>query len=185
MPGSRIAILDACVLVEAPLRDTLLRLAEPPSLYQPLWSEEIIIEMRRALERQIGLPPAKTAYLERERRRHFLDSWVTGFEPLIRKMTNDRKDRHVLAAAVHGGAQTIITFNKRHFPSATTAPWNVEAVGPSMFLEELYSTAPAIVSERIQQQAKDLGRSLAVQLDVLAAAVPSFVEIVRRDLKDE
>src|SRR5450759_264201 len=27
------AILDACVLVQAPLRDTLLRLAEPPSLY--------------------------------------------------------------------------------------------------------------------------------------------------------
>ena len=83
MPGSRIAVLDACVLVQAPLRDTLLRLAEPPSLYQPLWSEEIIIEMKRALESQIGLPPAKTAYLERELRRHFLDSWVAGFEPLI------------------------------------------------------------------------------------------------------
>ena len=61
--------------------------------------------------------------------------------------------------------------------------WNIEAVGPSTFLEELYSNAPMIVSERIQQQANDLGRSLAVQLDVLAAAVPSFVEIFRRDLK--
>jgi len=58
---TRIAILDACILVQAPLRDTLLRLAEPPSLYQPLWSEEIIVEMKRALENQIGLPPAKTA----------------------------------------------------------------------------------------------------------------------------
>ena len=141
MPGSRIAILDACVLVQAPLRDTLLRLAEPPGLYQPLWSEEIIVEMKRALESQIGLPPAKTAYLERELLRHFLDSWVTGFEPLIRKMTNDRKDRHVLAAAVHAGAQTIVTFNKRHFPPASTSPWNIEAVGPSTFLEELYSNA--------------------------------------------
>src|ERR1017187_6187298 len=73
------AILDACVLVEAPLGDTLLRLAEPRSLYQPVWSEEIIIEMKRALEKQIGLAPNKTAYLERELRRHFPDSWVTGF----------------------------------------------------------------------------------------------------------
>ena len=87
-----IAVIDACVLVQAPLRDTLLRLAEPPALYRPIWSEEIIIEMKRALEKQISLPPSKTAYLERELRRHFRDSWVTGFEPLIRKMTNDEKD---------------------------------------------------------------------------------------------
>lgn len=71
MPGERIAVLDACVLVQAPLRDTLLRLAEPPSLYRPVWSEEIIVEMKRALEKQIGLAPDKTAYLERELRRHF------------------------------------------------------------------------------------------------------------------
>jgi predicted nucleic acid-binding protein len=160
-----------------------LRLAEPPSLYQPLWSEEIIVEMKRALEKQIGLPPAKTAYLERELRRHFQDSWLTGFEPLIRKMTNDAKDRHVLAAAVHARARTIVTFNKRHFPSVSTLPWNVEAVGPAAFLEELYLAAPTIVAERIQQQAADLRRTIAEQLAVLAKAVPSFVEFVRRDLK--
>ena len=115
---------------QRPLRDTLLRLAEPPSLYRPVWSGEIIIEMKRALEEQIGLDPNKTAYLERELRRHFPDSWVTGFGQLVRKMTNDEKDRHVLAAAVHAGAQTIVTFNKRHFPPASTSPWNVEALGP-------------------------------------------------------
>src|SRR5450759_4247702 len=185
MPGERIAILDACVLVQAPLRDTLLRLAERPSLYQPVWSEEIITEMKRALEKQIGLAPDKTAYLERELRRHFPDSWVTGFEPLARKMTNDEKDRHVLAAAVHTGAQTIVTFNKRHFPPSSTSPWNVEAVGPAGFLEELYLAAPSVVIERIQQQATNLERSLTAQLKVLEKAVPSFVEIVRRDLKHE
>ena len=64
VPGERAAIIDACVLVQAPLRDTLLRLAEPPSLYHPLWTEQIIVEMKRALEEKIGLAPAKTAYLE-------------------------------------------------------------------------------------------------------------------------
>ena len=185
MQSQRIAILDACVLVQAPLRDTLLRLAEPPSLYQPLWSDEIIKEMKRALEKQIGLAPAKTAYLERELRRHFQDSWVSGFEPLIGKMTNDPKDRHVLAAAVHGRAQTIVTFNKRHFLPTATSRWNVQAVGPAAFLEELYTAAPAVVGERIQQQATDLSRSLAAQLNVLAKAVPSFVEVFRRDLKQK
>lgn len=182
MPGERIAILDACVLVQAPLRDTLLRLAEPPALYQPRWSDAIIVEMKRALESQIGLAPAKTAYLKRELRRHFADCWVTGFEPLVRKMNNDPKDRHVLAAAVRANAQFVVTFNKRDFPLVATSPWNVEAVGPSAFLEVLYSDAPAIVIERIRQQAADLDRGLQEQLTVLAKAVPCFVEILRRDL---
>ena len=124
----------------------MLRLAESPSLYQPLWSEEIISEMKRALEGQIGLPPAKTAYLDRELRRHFQDSWVTGYGPLIRKMTNDEKDRHVLAAAVHSRAQTIVTFNKRHFLPASTSPWNVEAVGPFRRIALLMNYDPWVVS---------------------------------------
>jgi predicted nucleic acid-binding protein len=177
-----VAVLDACVLVQAPLRDTLLRLAEPPSLYQPVWSDEIIVEMSRVLRNQIGLPAAKTAYLERQLRIHFADSWVTGFEPLIRKMTNDPGDRHVLAAAAHARAQFVVTFNKRHFPPESALPWAVQVIGPSAFLEDLYKTAPAIVRDRLQQQSADLGRSLATQLDVLARAVPSFVKIIRRDV---
>ncbi|MDX2179341.1 MAG: PIN domain-containing protein [Bryobacteraceae bacterium] len=183
MADGRIVVLDACVLVQAPLRDTLLRLAEPPALYRPRWSDEIIIEMKRTLETRIGLPRTKTAYLERELRRHFADCWVTGFEHMVGKMTNDPKDHHVLAAAVCGSVRKIVTFNKRHFPSASTSPWSIEAVGPSAFLEELYADAPAIVMERIRQQAADLDRSLSDQLTVLAKAVPSFVETIRRELE--
>jgi hypothetical protein len=98
-------------------------------------------------------------------------------------MTNDEKDRHVLAAAVRAGAQVIVTFNKRHFPPASTSRWNVEAVGPGAFLQELYVAAPCVVTERIRQQATNLERSLTAQLKVLAKAVPSFVEIIRGDLR--
>ncbi len=91
MPDEPIAVLDACVLVQAPLRDTLLRLAEPPRLYQSCWSEEIISEMKRSLENRIGLAADKTAYLERELRQHFPDAWIAGFDALVDQMTNDRK----------------------------------------------------------------------------------------------
>lgn len=67
-------------------------------------------------------------------------------------MTNDPKDRHVLAVAVRAKAPVIVTFNKRHFPSSDTAIWNVEAVGPGAFLEELYRESPAVVIDRIEQQ---------------------------------
>jgi predicted nucleic acid-binding protein len=161
MAAEPVAILDACVLVQAPLRDTLLRLAEAPGLYRPVWSDEIMVEMTRALGAAIGLTPRKTAHLEREIRQHFPDAWVTGYESLIRKMTNDEKDRHVLAAAVKARAHVIVTFNKRHFPAAAADRWGIEVVGPSAFLERLYLAAPWIVIERIQEQAANLGRGSA------------------------
>jgi hypothetical protein len=36
-----LVVLDACVLANFSLCDTLLRLAEPPRLFEPKWSEEI------------------------------------------------------------------------------------------------------------------------------------------------
>jgi hypothetical protein len=56
-------VLDACVLVNAALRDTLLRLAEPPHLYLPRWSNDIILETVRTLETKLGITPAQTAHL--------------------------------------------------------------------------------------------------------------------------
>jgi hypothetical protein len=50
-----------------------------------------------------------TAYLERELRANFGEAWITGYESLIQRMTNDEKDRHVVAAAVHGEAAIIVT----------------------------------------------------------------------------
>ena len=47
MNAEFLAVLDACVLAPAALRDTLLRFAEEPRLYIPRWSEEIISEMVR------------------------------------------------------------------------------------------------------------------------------------------
>ncbi len=78
-----LVVLDACVLIQAPLRDTLLRFAEEPRLYVPRWSDEIIVETVRNLEKRIGLSSAKTDYLVGELRKHFGDAWVTGYAPLI------------------------------------------------------------------------------------------------------
>ena len=49
------AVLDANVLVDACLRDTLLRMAEEPRLYRPRWSELIIDELKGVL--RLTLPP--------------------------------------------------------------------------------------------------------------------------------
>ena len=54
MPGSPFVVLDACVLVNFALADTLLRLAEPPAFFEPKWSDEIIRETTRSLRRKLG-----------------------------------------------------------------------------------------------------------------------------------
>ncbi len=86
-------VLDACVLVNAALRDTLLRLAEPPcSLYLPRWSKDIMEETRRTLEAKLGLTSAQTAHLLQMLELHFPDAWVEGYDRFIPVMANDPKD---------------------------------------------------------------------------------------------
>jgi len=177
-----LAVLDACVLVPAALRDTLLRLAEEPPLYIPRWSDEIVSEMVRTLESEIGLAPEKTAHLVFELKKHFGDAWVTAYEPWLDRLTNDPKDRHVLAAAIACGAPIIVTYNKRHFPQAALQAWAVEVQGPSTFLKNLYEIDSDLIIHKLHMQAANVGRSLSELLKVLKRAVPSFVAVLTNDL---
>lgn len=102
--------LDTCVLYPSTLCDTLLRLAEAGA-FRPLWSSEVLTELRRNLIGHAGLTPGPVDYRIAEMQRHFLDAEVQHYESLIPSMTNHPKDRHVLAAAVRGGAAVIVTFN--------------------------------------------------------------------------
>jgi predicted nucleic acid-binding protein len=139
-------VLDACVLIPMPLADTLLRLAETPSLYAPRWSAEILAEVSRNLIAKIGLTPAQAQWREEQLRAHFPESQVTDFEHLIPAMQNHEKDRHVLAAAVQAGAGLIVTFNVRDFPTEVLRPLGVERQGPSVFLCGLYDLEPDTVA---------------------------------------
>jgi hypothetical protein len=86
MTGAPLIILDACVLANFSLCDTLLRLAEPPRLYEPKWSDEIVREPTRTLELKLGWPSTLTAHLEGELRAHFGEAWISGYEALIPRM---------------------------------------------------------------------------------------------------
>ena len=174
-------ILDACVLVNAALRDTLLRLAEPPHLYLPRWSQAIILETKRTLETKRGLTPQQTAHLVGELEAYFADVWVEGYEPLMPVMGNDPKDRHVLAAAVRCGAQTIVTFNLKDFPETALAPWNVEAQSPDDFLIHQYHLNPAVVIHKLREQAAQHGGSVRL-LEIHSKALPGFVKLIAPQL---
>lgn len=128
------AYLDACCLVPINLTDVLLRLAEAHT-YRPLWSDQVLHEVERTL------PQVSSAMTEEKARRRvavmrtqFRDAQVTDYESLIPSMTNDPKDRHVLAAAVRGGAALIVTANTKDFPPETVEPYDIEVATPDEFL---------------------------------------------------
>lgn len=115
--SSFIVVLDAGVLIPAPLRDTLLRAVEA-GLYRAQWSEDILEEVRRNLISELGRSEEQAQRLVDTIHTAFPEAMVTGYASLTAAMTNHPKDRHVLAAAVVAGAQVIVTSNLKDFPQA-------------------------------------------------------------------
>src|ERR1700750_3310150 len=91
-------VIDADVLMQAAVRDTLLRLSEQ-RLFLCRWSDDIIDEVRRNLIAKLHLSEDQVDHLLGQLRDHFPDAWVeSGYKLLISAMKNDEKDRHVVAA---------------------------------------------------------------------------------------
>lgn len=181
MPFS--ALLDANVLIPNLLRDTLLRIAER-GLYRPLWSADILDETWRNVLRL--RPDVDQERLQRTfatMNQAFEDAAVTGYETLIDSMTNHPKDRHVLAAAVVGRADSIVTFNVKDFPATSTKPYEIEVRHPDVFLTHQHDLAPAVIGEVLQEQSADTRRphlTVPELLDALErAGAGSFVDLVR------
>lgn len=153
------AIVDACVLVQAAVRDTLLRLSER-RLFLARWTDEIIEETLRALRDRLGRTQEQAEHLASELQAHFPEAWIEpSFRELIPAMTNHHKDRHIFAAAVKGQCQVIITYNLRHFPEQSMKPHGIEVKHPDEFLIDLYHVDSEIVVHELHQQGADLNRA--------------------------
>ncbi len=75
---------------------------------------------------------------------HFPDCLVEGYEPIIDNLQlPDVDDRHVLAAAIRGQAEAIITFNLKDFPASILEPFGIQAIHPDEFLSDMYELKPS------------------------------------------
>lgn len=132
-------VYDSCVLYyPAPLRDLLVQLALA-GLFRARWTALIHEEWMRSV--LASRPDLSRERLERTRDlmdRSVRDCLVTGFEPLVGALHfPDPDDRHVLAAAIVGRADMILTFNLRDFPTSRLAPYSIEARHPDEFVSRL------------------------------------------------
>jgi hypothetical protein len=148
------ALLDACVLFPVAVCDSLISVAAT-GLYAPKWSQRIEDEWMRSLERKFGQPPGSYAV----RRDAMPDAAPDGevpeqawsrIAPCLQ--LPDPGDVHVLAAAVAGHADCIVTANLKDFPEDALAPFGIQVIHPDEFLIAQKDLAPLIVLAAFKEQ---------------------------------
>ena len=168
--------MRAC-LYPAALRDTLLRAAER-GMYRLHWSDLLLEEVRRNLVKRGMASSLDAQDLIDVMSSFFAEAFIRGFETLVPCMTNNEKDRHVLAVAVMSKSQVIVTSNIQDFPDTALDPFGIEAQTPDEFLTYLFSLYPQRLVKILTEQAEDLvDPPMSVQevLEELTLHAPRFV----------
>lgn len=181
-------VLDANVLYPQWLRDVMLTLAAM-GYYDPVWSQQIIEEMRRNVLR--NHPDIDPQHFDDSTiaalRRAFPDAWVEVSDELVAEMNNTPEDRHVLATAVAAGAQMVVTANTAHFRSGRFVDsGEIAVLDPTAFLVgvlEEHEELMAAVLEHLASNRRRV-RTVADVLDQLDRnqALRPFVEQAREQL---
>ncbi len=140
-------LLDACVLYPTVMREMLIG-AAAAGLYEPLWSARILEEWARAAAK---LGPGQEA-LARGEVAALQARWPgASVKPHAgdeaRLWLPDPADVHVLAAAIAGSADMIVTLNAKDFPRHSLDEEGVRRESPDLFLRDLYDASPeALIS---------------------------------------
>jgi len=177
-------LLDANVVATYSLFDFYLRLAEGQRLLLPKWSDKILREAKNTYETKLKKKwePERVDRMFAAANEAFPEALIVGYEKLEPVCENDEKDRHVLAAAIRGKVQTVVTFNLKDFRKEHLEPWDVIAAHPGEYLITLYGHNKGIVVDRINDVAKVRGTEPEAALASLGRVVPTFSAYVAEDL---
>lgn len=148
-------LVDACVLIPIAKADLLLRMAAARQ-YRLLWSEEILREVERNLIHKLGLQPEAARRRVAAMRHSFPDALIENYEGLMSAMTNDEKDRHVLAAAVYANAKLIVTDNVKDFPVLSVQRYEIDVRTTDDFLLDQLDLHPESTLEIVHDILNDM-----------------------------
>ncbi len=110
---------------------------------------------------------------------YFPDARVTSYQELISSMTNHPKDRHVLAAAVAGRADILVTENLRDFPPAAVADFGIIVAGQDDFLSGLLELYPDALRRQASRYRRE-PRTVLALMNVLASPGQGCPEFARQ-----
>jgi predicted nucleic acid-binding protein len=152
-------LIDACVLYPTVMREVVLGAARAGA-FTPLWSARILEEWARAA---VKIGPTGEAQARAEialLRAAWPQAEIAPHAGLERRLyLPDENDIHVLAAAVSGNADIIMTLNAKDFPRGTLAEEGLSRVDPDSYLHGIWSAEPAMienVATGVLAQAKQL-----------------------------
>ncbi|WP_232062360.1 MULTISPECIES: PIN domain-containing protein [Comamonadaceae] len=128
--------MDACVLYPVSVADALMSVAVT-GLFAPKWTTEIEAEWMGNLEAERPDLVGRLSF-RRDNMREAIPDWEiseAAWRPLVGSLTlPDPDDVHVLAAAIVGHADCIVTANLKDFPNDVLAGYDLTAVHPDDFL---------------------------------------------------
>lgn len=178
-------IFDACVLYSAPLRDLLIRIAAA-DIVRARWTNDILDECFRAILRQ--RPDLDSAALTRTRElimQAMPDSMVNGYHNEIPSLNlPDANDRHILAAAITCGAQTIVTMNLCDFPDSVLSQFGIKAVHPDHFILNVIDRHQETIVLIIKHQSSALRRPPMSPLQLIDKLEQSGLKLSSRSLRE-
>ena len=138
-------LIDACVLYPTVLREIVVGCAKA-GLMEPVWSPRILEEWARAVARNI---PDQAAVARGEiamLRAHFPTSEIDIDPNLVAQLyLPDPDDRHVLAAAIGGGVDGIMTQNLRDFPASSVNEFAIWVRSPDQILRGVFDEYPDVI----------------------------------------
>lgn len=143
-------------------------------MFEPLWSDRILEEWARAT---VKLGPGAEA-VARGEIALLQAAWPrASVRPkegdLARLWLPDPADIHVLAAAIAGHADLILTLNARDFPRNLLAEEGLSRADPNQFLLGLWQASPGPVAEAVEEvmaEARRLSRGPLDRRTVLKRA---------------
>jgi len=139
-------LVDACVLYSTVPRALVLGAAQA-GLIEPMWSARIVAEWRRAVARDGAAAAAQVASEIALARLACPTAEIPVPDGLADTLSlPDPDDCHVLAAAIAGQAEVLVTRNMRDFPPRTLARHGVSPRAPDSLLLELWRDDPDAVA---------------------------------------
>lgn len=131
-------LLDTCVLYPTVMREMLIG-AAAMGAFRPLWSARILEEWSRAAVK-LGPEGAAQARAEVALLKANWPKAIVAPAPGVetRLWLPDAADVHVLAAAITGHADAIVTVNNKDFPRQTLAEEGLQRLGPDQLLYDLW-----------------------------------------------
>jgi len=143
-------VLDTCVIYPIDIRDLLLWFAYF-ELYSPKWSQTIFDELTAVMIEK-GMSSEKAKIQIERVNTAFPDAMVTNYEYLITTLSlPDKRDCHVLAAAIKSGADLIVTNNLKDFDSNYLSGFGLQAKSADDFITDTIDLNPDLAKEAFME----------------------------------